>query len=228
MTLPIVDNKDTVEPMDGPKYLVGPNCCNPSCVRFADDAHHMFRRSGGFGPQDWIAIDGYVTANKVGVCAACHRDLTGRLGGHQAAIRWQADTKLFWWCLVGEKGGLVAYHPTFPIEPQPPTPSSLVERAPDNPSESDPCPQCGQRRRRTPSTAGSRRGLRRRSWTMKVPDEEVENGADVLDALLEGIAPLVPNGDATTTGRYYVVVAALAYANQDLTRFGEAFSGVGG
>jgi hypothetical protein len=226
VTKKIVDH-DRLQGLDGPKYKVGPHCCNPSCASWAADPHHMVSRKALGGPFNWVEIDGTIYQNLVGVCRSCHDDLTGRVGGHSAAIRLLDG--VFWWCLLSSNAGLeLRYHPTFPIEPQPSTPETLVERAPDNPLESETCPKCGQRRRRTPSNAGMRRGVRRRTWTVKVPDEEVERGADVLDALLEGIAPLVPNGDATTTGRYYVLAAALAYANQDLSRFAEAFSGVGG
>ena len=61
-------------------------------------------------------------------------------------------------------------------------------------------------------SAGRRR---RKRWTVLVPDEELENGADVLDSLIENLAPLIPNADASATGRYYVIVAALAHALMD-------------
>jgi hypothetical protein len=226
MTLPAVSSWN-VRGLEGPAYKVGPRCSNPNCGRIAEHAHHIVRRSQlRKQPQDWVAIDGHVIANKTGLCVPCHDDITGRVGGHKAAIRW-IDQK-FVWCLLGPGEGDARYLPVAPIEPQPPTPDQLAERAPDA-EETGPeeCPYCGHStRRRRPSAQVGRR--RRKRWGVLVPDEDLEQGADVLDALIDSLAPLVPNADSSATGRYYVLVPALAYAVMNGEEFVASFTGRGG
>lgn len=220
MTLPAVDSWD-VRGLPGPEYRVGPRCSNPNCGRIAEHAHHIVRRSKLVKDYDWIAIDGYVIANKTGLCVPCHDDITGRVGGHKAAIRW--INQRFVWCLLGP--GEERYLPVAPIEPQPPTPDQLAERATDaHETGPEECPFCGHttRRRQPPAQVGRRR---RKRWGVLVPDEDLEQGADVLDSLIESLAPLVPNADSSATGRYYVLVPALAFAVMNGEEFVASFSG---
>lgn len=58
-----------------------------------------------------------------------------------------------------------------------------------------------------------------------MPDEAIEDGADVLDSLIENLAPLVPNADASRTGRYFVVVATLAHSLMDGKSFVASIAG---
>jgi hypothetical protein len=221
VTLPAVDSWN-VRGLEGPAYKVGPHCSNPHCGKIAEHAHHIIRRSQLVKDYDWIAIDGYVIANKTGLCVGCHEDITGRIGGHKAAIRWIEER--FVWCLLGADE---TYLPVGPLVPQPPTPDSLATddpRASDT-GEPESCPFCGQHRRRrsaTPPRVGRRR---RKRWTVLVPDEAIEDGADVLDSLIANLAPVVPNGDASATGRYYIIVAALAHALMDSEALVASFEG---
>jgi len=222
MTLPAVDERYLLRRIEGPSFKVGPKCSNPTCSRFAEHAHHII-------PQprmrwDWIAIDGLVTGNMTGLCVPCHDDIHA----DRAAIRWISE--LFWWCLYGgmEVSGEHNFHPVAPLRYQPPRPDTLATdpRASDNVSSPENCPYCGQSRKRRPVSAGSRVGRRKRkSWTVLVPDDELENGADVLDSLVDNLSPLVPNGDATRSGRYYVLVAALAHALIDGENFVASIEG---
>jgi hypothetical protein len=66
---------------------------------------------------------------------------------------------------------------------------------------------------------------RRKSWTVRVPADELEQGADVLDSLVISLAPLVPNADASASGRYYVLVPALAFALMSSSEFAASFEG---
>lgn len=228
MTLPAVDRWD-VRGVEGPAYKVGPRCSNPNCGKIAEHAHHIIRRSQLAKDYDWAAIGGFVIGNKTGLCAACHDDVTGVGGGHKAAIRWiQGD---FWWCLVGfpNEPATPEYHPVAPIQPQPPTPESLASTDDSQASDKGPesCPFCGQEKRRRRSTP--RVGRRhRKSWTVLVPDEAIEDGADVLDSLVTNLAPVIPNADDSATGRYYVIVAALAHALIDSKGLAKSLSGRGG
>ena len=228
MTLPPVDG-DLMFEATGPSYTVGPRCANPNCSNWADHAHHLWRRSKtGNKPVDWIEITDYgVVGNKVGLCWRCHRDVTGSVGGYRAAIRLDRLNRVFQWCLVVEQHGVITDYPFAGLlDPQPPTPDSVaLERATGQP-ESEACPTCGHIERARPSVPSSQRRARK-SWIVLVPDDEQEHGAEVLDSLVEQLAPLIPNADASRTGRYYVLVPVLAYAAMAPHRFIETLTGVG-
>jgi len=227
VTLAPVDHWN-VKGLKGPAYKVGPRCCNPQCPRIAEHAHHMFRRSRLAVDYDWVNIAGYICANKVGVCAQCHDDLTGRVGGHKAAIQFHPEDQSFHWCLVADTATGVNLHGVGLLEPQPLTPELLATLEPDQGQGSeDGCPFCGavkvKRRRSGP---GARLGRRRKTWTVSVPDAVEEDGADVLDALVENLAPLIPMPNATATeGRYWVLVPALAFAQMQPEAFVASWEG---
>jgi len=226
VSLPPAERRDVLG-LKGPAYKVGPKCCNPTCTNWADDPHHLWPRSFLGGAFDWVDIDGLVVANKVAVCRKpCHNDLTE----DRAAIRLDERTNEFWWCLAGPADQLKrrSFHRVGLVEPQPLTPEQLdATLAPDQPG-SETCPTCGAvkevRRRRSQGTLRRRRA----TWLVKVPDDIEEDGAAVLDALVENLAPLVPNADASTVGRYYVLVPVLAYAAMNSKNFVETMEGIGG
>ena len=154
--------------------------------------------------------------------------MTGDVGGHVAAIRIDREHQVFQWCLVSSSGGAVDYIFAGLLDPQPPTPESLPsgEWATGRP-ESEGCPLCGHKERaRRGSSSLPRRA--RKSWQVLVPDDEQENGAEVLDTLVENLAPLIPNADSSRTGRFYVLVPVLAFATMESERFVATMEGVGG
>jgi len=225
VTLAAVDTWE-IRGLEGPKYTVGPKCANPDCGKFAEHAHHIIRRSQLGGDYAWVAIKDYIVGNLTGLCPGCHDDVTGRVGGHRKAIRFLGD-KQFYWCDVHDVNGHLSFPKRGLLQPQPPTPDTLAARAPGNHRESENCPFCGQTRRRSPrgeSTVGERR---RKTWTVRVPADEQESGAEVLDALVEDLAPLLGVG-TDTGGRYYVLVPALYYVQHNRANFIETIKGVGG
>lgn len=230
MTLPPSDSWQ-VRGVAGPPFKVGPKCANPHCQRLAEHAHHMWRRSFLAGDFQWVELpNGRVLGNLVGLCPMCHDQITGRLGGHKAAIRL-ADDGVFWWCALGQETSSIEYEFLAPLDPQPPTREALVASPATVESENS-CPTCGQprARRRLPQPAGGRR-RGRKTWPVKVPEHEQENGADILDALTEDLAPLLgidPDSNGTyTSGRYWVLVPCLFYAQQQRDDFIKAIEGVG-
>jgi hypothetical protein len=207
-----------VRGVDGPDYKVGHICANPKCGKFAEHAHHIWRRSALGGPYSWVAIveDGHevIAANLCGLCPDCHDDITGKIGGHRARIIWR-NRQFFW----AEVGGSV----TGLLNPHPPTPESL-SRAGHSP-ESESCPFCGQeKRRRSPRSVPG--GRRRKSWVVKVPDD-AEDGAEILDALVEDVG-LTLGKDPANSGRYYILLPALVHAAQNKAALVESLKGVGG
>ena len=211
--------------IEGPRYKVGPRCCNPRCRKLAGHSHHIWPRSFLKGDYSWVELpDGTVLGNLTGLCPDCHDDITGRIGGHKAAIRLGVDDYRLWWCRTSGHNGSMDFEPLDPIVPQPPTREASV--ASPAQAESDSCPTCGQprRRRSSPTASGERR--RRKSWTIQVPDDH-EDGAVVLDTLVDDLAPLfgIENPDAKS--RYFLVVPALTFAQLERDRFIDTILGKG-
>jgi len=228
MTLAVIEEAWMIRGVEGPKFTVGPKCANPECGKFAEHAHHIVRRSQLGGDFRWIEIEGQIVGNLTGLCPGCHDDITGRLGGHKAAIRFLKD-KQFYWCDVREVNGHLMFPKRGLLQPQPPTPDTLAARASGKPRESENCPFCGQTRRRASTTSPRSDGeaRHRKSWTVLVPDDKLERGAEILDTLVDDLA--VPLGvEPNRTGRYYVLVPVLYYAQSNRENFLKTIEGVGG
>ena len=227
MTLPCTDTWD-LKGRTGPRYTVGPYCANPSCHRIAEHVHHLVRRSQLSGDFPWVEIHGTTVGNLTGLCVQCHDDITGNLGGHKAAIRWSLADSKFWWSDVLATGASIEYRQVGPLDPQPPTPETFAARTP-GPEGSDHCPFCGQEQRRRPARAAlpGRRRSNRKTWTVRVPDEAVEDGANVLDTLVGEIGMLLGVG-GDSGARYFTLVPSMTYCLQDGQRFLDAIRGVGG
>jgi len=216
-----------VRGVEGPLYKVGPHCSNPGCNRYANHAHHIFARSDKRLKKawDWVEIKGAAYQNMTGVCARCHDDLTRQT----TSIKMIGpDYDWTWmWCVVHSTPNeieLTTSVPLAPIVPQPLTPEQFaLSRASGDPV-AEKCPTCGHVKRARPGAAA---GRARKSWTIKVPADEQENGAEVLDTLVDDMG-LVLGIEPNQTGRYYIVVPVLYYAHQEKQRFVESLKGVGG
>ena len=220
-----------VRGVDGPSYRVGPICCNPGCRKEAVHPHHIFRRTDQRlgGAYAWIEIKGAAYQNLTGICWRCHNDITGGIGGHKAAIKILGDDYdwTWWWCAVSHEVvdgvEMETSKPLAPIEPQPLTPEEFANsRVP--PQESEACPTCGHVKRARPAIGQP--GRARKSWTIKVP-ADAENGAEILDTLVDDLAILL-DVEPNQTGRYYVLVPTLYFAHQDKRGFADSIKGVGG
>lgn len=200
--------------VDGPDYEVNKlRCANPFCERFPDHAHHLWRRSFIIGDVAWVELgflDPPVTVqNKTGLCFACHDEVTQDV----AAIEWQ-DGQFVW---VQE--GWAAT----PLDPQPGRLGVVDVNLTLDPhgdhGSDEVCPTCKRsRRKRVALPPGEKR--KRKSWTVKVPDD-AEDGADVLDTLVEEIADNWNMQYESATGRYHVLVPALYAVIQNNIQIGE-------
>jgi hypothetical protein len=224
MTLPLVDH-DRWRRAEGPAYKVGPHCAH--CDKWASDGHHLIRRSAISGPFDWVWIDGTVYQNVIGLCADCHHAITSPIGGHQAAIRLDEENGIFFWMeVVGlDDLGNPEYDFPFLLVPQPRTLEGFLAQG-GGQDEHDACPTCGHVKRRRPPTTPSAPGRRRKSWTVKVPDD-AEDGAEVLDTLVDDLGLLLDIEPTSASGRYYVLVPALYHCHQDRRSFVASLKGRG-
>jgi len=168
--------------------------------------------------------------NLTGLCWRHHEGITGKRWGHSHWIQWRNGEYLWGTVRLGVEvpNWDTDFIPVGPLDPQPPAPDLLDAPQPTERSEPDRCPECGQQKRRSGSPAISTPGAprRRKSWIVKVPDDH-EDGADVLDVLVDDLAPLL-GIDPTASGRYHVLVPVLVYAHQDERGFIESIKGVGG
>ena len=205
-------------------------CANPTCKRWADHAHHIFRRTDQRLGQayNWVEIKGEMRQNKCALCADCHDAVTGPIGGHKAAIRILGpDYDWVWtWCEVRrDSQGEEILASIGPLRYQPMTPEQLAaKRDSDLVPELESCPTCGHVKRARSGSSGA--GRARATWTVKVP-ADAEDGAEILDVLVDDMA-LILGVEPNMTGRYYVILPCLYYAHQEKARFVDSLKGIGG
>lgn len=199
--------------LTGPEYKVGPYCAAPGCHRVAEHAHHIVRRSYLNGPYSWVKMpDGVEVGNLTGLCVAHHEQVTN----NKANIIWgkriysntgDVDTinKYLW-----EEG-----NSTIPLTIQPP----LLEHAEETLTEAEAhtrpvCPGCGRPLPKPKPDTPKEEAKPRGTWAVSVPMEERENGADVLDELLDAARDeLDKAGISYGKGnrvKYYQLATALA------------------
>ena len=187
-----------------PQFTVGPLCCVPGCSKFADHPHHLWRRSALGGPFPWVRLwDGSTVQNVVGICWQHHARVTDDLD----RITLEEDGSFIYRDEANVRLGL--------IKPQPVTLGRDVTPKPQEaPGASERCPTCNTKIRPSHDDTEEREVTRNRSsWTVTVPKDEREDGAQTLDVLLEA-ARMVMDDRGLSYGperkvRFYVLSAAL-------------------
>ena len=191
-----------------PDYKVGPICSAPGCSKFTDHAHHLWRRSFTAGACSWIKLpDDTVTGNLCGLCWRHHEEVTV----NTVQIVWSNG---FYW--KDHQGGYVRL-----LDPQPPRyptnvteePQKAAEALLDGPASNPKCPSC---KRTLPHTHDKKKeGTRKRvQWSIHVPQDQQEDGADVLDTLVEECGKIFGHDENKRT-KYFTVVQALALVVQN-------------
>lgn len=191
-----------------PRYKVGPLCSAPGCSKIADHAHHIWRRSFLTGDYAWVRLwDGKEMQNLTGLCWRHHEDITL----NKAAIVWSGN--FFFWRDQSEMNGIN-------LDPQPRTLGQAEQAVMDatpahshvGPATTDKCPTCN----RAVKTASEKKEAKRHreKWSITVPVDARENGADVLDTLLLSCAELFGHDEDASAVRYHTLVQALALVVQ--------------
>ena len=174
-------------PVELPK--VGPRCAVPGCTRAADHAHHLFSRGIMGGAFNWVRLpDGNVSGNLMGICASHHQLVTE----NKAVISYEDDG--YYWT--------DAYRPKEKLTQQPPLVlKKEMEELPSNghhPVEEpghivteqhhrEICPTCERPmpKPKLDTDNEAEKPRERKTWAISVPADKWEDGADVLDVLLE-------------------------------------------
>lgn len=184
---------------DGPAYVLPNECSYPPCLSYAIERHHLVRRSFLGGPFDWVEYDSVLIQNVVGLCNEHHRMVTE----NQAEIRWSPLGHFDWFdCQTGESRKLSPHPRIGGVDNGPPVEENVVP---------DVCPTCHRPHRRKTVKPEEKRPRER--WTIHVPKDERENGAEILDTLLEEARSLMaraglPYGDEDNA-RYFILSAVL-------------------
>jgi len=185
--------------VDGPEYPLNPICAAPGCLQPSADPHHLWRRTELGGPYWWVQVTpGSSVGNLVGLCGDHHHAIT-------VNANWITfDQNIFFWESLFSTG--------VPLSWQPPTRliDVLQEPLADPESngqaalEANTCPTC---LRPLPHARSEHEGKRlRRTWSITVPSDEREQGADMLDTLLE-------------EGRREMARAGLPYGDEDAAKY---------
>jgi hypothetical protein len=180
-----------IQGIEGPEYKTGPYCAAPGCYKIAEHAHHIVRRSFLTGDFKWVRMpDGVEIGNLVGLCVPHHQQITDNI----TEIQYE-DGSFYWveadpsgWTGKGVPNTAFATEDLLvrkPLATQPPTKGVVVEEHEHTYTEERPiCPGCGRMMPKpkieTPSEDKKPRG----TWAVSVPADERENGAEVLDELL--------------------------------------------
>lgn len=215
MTLLPLDSFQIVK-AEGPKYKVGSKCCVPGCNRWADHAHHLWRRSWIGGDVAWVEYKldgepGILMGNLVGLCYQHHDDVTGGIGGHRAKIALEFaapySPEFAWWASADVPESwtrLGSLDPQPPLGAAPPhTPS------PDAGSSAERCPTCGHHRKpKVDLPPGEKRA--KKAWQVAVPVDHREDGFEIIETLIASAAEMLGRGEHKSF-RYYTLVEVLAY-----------------
>jgi len=223
MTLSPSEDRRT-EGIDGPSYPLNIICPVPGCLQSGNlQRHHLWRKSDVIGDKWWIRTkDEKIHGNCVRICPHHHRDLTDNIA-HIAYL----DGAFWWKDILGEPILLEWQPPTEGVYEALTTPRSASEQK-DDPDlllveklgaehvlapghEPDICPTC---LRKLPKPKEKTEAQKvRKTWSVAVPLDRWEDGADVIDTLLEEAhKELNKNGLPYGEGKvvkYYILTAAL-------------------
>lgn len=233
MTRLPLESRD-VQGVDGPEYPLNLVCPVPGCGLETTETHHLFRRSFLAGDYTWVRLpmmpDNIMMGNLIRLCNHHHHMVTI----NAAWLRLEDDGVLTWSDMVALPEPLL-FQPPLSKRPGVDVLSDLdgeVEQ-PDGDHQAEDaadrsplvgheatvpgteldgtCPTC---LRPLPHKKEEHEKARvRRTWSVTVPKDEREDGAETLDTLLEAARETMaraglPYG-AEETVKFFVLTAAL-------------------
>lgn len=170
-----------IQGLEGPDYpsynFPAPICANPDCENEATDRHHLFSRGLMGGAYDWVRLpDGTESGNIIGLCYLCHKKVTE----NKAQIIYQMGE--FCWMVEGVLSDLRYQPPVRNLS------SGEVEAAGEpapSPEARPVCPTCKRVIPRPRIKNPQEEKKPRKTWSVAVPYDIQEDGAEVIDQLLE-------------------------------------------
>lgn len=216
MTLIPFVNHSEIRAADGPDYKVASVCAHPKCHKFTDHAHHIVRRSFIGGDVKWVEYKGKLIENLVGLCYSHHEEVTK----NEAFIFWdELNSAFVWYDQPDEEPGLLIGRLSTGLGcDYIRDPKDLLDNAHqhfDGPASTDKCETC---KRPLPRPKDKKEQARpRRTWAVTVPVDERENGAEVLDSLMDECRKIFGH-DESKTVRYFTLTQALALVVQHADR----------
>lgn len=214
--LPLEDRQVTGL-IEGPPYEENLVCPVPGCGLRGTEGHHLWRRSFLAGDYPYVTLpDGSVVANVVLLCNQHHHMVTVN-----AAWVKLEDGVFTWSDLVNASQPLTWQPPIWREDER--RVSSDGDHPGGDPDPADPdlrrdhvahdgtCPTCLRPLPHKRDTSEAKRI--RRTWSVTVPKDEREDGAETLDTLLEEARKEMaraglPYGDEETV-KFFVLAAAL-------------------
>lgn len=166
--LPMADRN--VTGWEGPYYHLNERCAVLGCGNGGDERHHLWRKSFLVGDYWWVTLpNGEVIGNCVKLCREHHQMVTE----NKVTIKYLDDA--YWW--TPPEGDIVK------LGWQPPhlADERLEVVTGHNPDE---CPTCHQKLK-TKVEGPPEPKKPRRTWSLAVPKDDQENGAEVLEGLIE-------------------------------------------
>jgi|SRR5215471_2427994 len=213
------------EGLDGPSYPLNIVCPVPGCTQSNRlERHHLWRRSDVIGDKWWVRTkDGKIHGNVVKLCGFHHLEVTQ----NTAHIAYADGT--FWWKDILAEPLLLTWQPpeedvyealrsrVTPSERKDDPDLALVEKLgaahvlqPGH--DPDICPTC-LRKLPKPKDKDPEAPKVRKTWSVAVPLDHWEDGADMIDTLLEEAhRELNRNGLPFGEGKkvkYYLLTTAL-------------------
>lgn len=205
MTLLPIDSW-SVKGVEGAGYVLNAECAAPDCdLITGGERHHLWRRSFLIGDYWWVELpDGRVIGNCIALCHEHHRQVT------KGIVRIEYDGEFFYWHVLAEDDMLaLRWQP--PAHPE----GEIYDSKPPG-KKGAVCPSCGQAlpHPKHDEDKPLEKKRVRKSWSIAVPVDEQENGAELLDAYLETIRQLfgeagLPYGN-TESAKYFPLSNALA------------------
>jgi hypothetical protein len=207
------EQRNRVRPAKGPDYEIPNLCSHPYCDETEVERHHLVRRSELAGDYAWVQYGDLKIANICGLCRTHHQQITE----NKSMIRWSQPLALFlWveghgWMNGGWEGVLTPRIQAIKSPPDNVPGDEEVVIAQPMEIDHNVCPNCKRPFRKKTE---QEKAKVRKTWAVSVPKTEHENGAEVLDTLLEESRKMMAQSGMVAYGdeakaRYYVLAAAL-------------------
>ena len=179
--LPLANRQ--VKGIDAPEYKLNDRCPVVGCSELGTERHHLWRRSFLIGDYWWVRLpNGEISGNCVYLCNTHHRKVTI----NECSIRMLDG--VFHWCPLEGNTVRLAWQPPIYSPEEFQMYHSVGIRplhTPVHDHEAGECPTCHQRIKPPKPVTPPEERKPRRTWSIAVPKDKQEDGADVLDTLID-------------------------------------------